>query len=323
MPSVRPYLERARLSVVPLRYGAGVKGKVIQSMMACTPVVTTPIGAEGLDLVQGEHALIGADAADLAAGITRMLTDDPLWERLARQGADHVDARHRPAVLGRASIEIVDAVMAGSAGRRRPVERPRRGDTRAGAGRADPHDRDAGRRRAGAGGGGGAVPDLTPQRAWPFPRRDGSPGGDPADGAAAVTHLEAQRQRGARWFALPSSASSWRHRYPELLDHLETRHRRLHHDEHLALYELDGQRPGTGAVAPPPACTCWGPTRPERTGPSPTLLAGLEGAGDSPSPSRGGRAPSRPGRSRPTPPTPTTSCWSTTGPCCRGGSWPS
>ena len=68
VPSVQPYIERSRLSVVPLLHGAGVKRKVIQSMMAGTPVVTTPVGAEGLDLVQGEHALIAADAADLAAG---------------------------------------------------------------------------------------------------------------------------------------------------------------------------------------------------------------------------------------------------------------
>ena len=60
VPSVRPYIERSRLAVVPFLHGAGVKGKVIQSMMAGTPVVTTPVGAEGLDLVQGEHALIGA-----------------------------------------------------------------------------------------------------------------------------------------------------------------------------------------------------------------------------------------------------------------------
>ena len=63
--------------------------------MAGTPVVTTPVGAEGLDLVQGEHALIAADADDMAAGITRLLSDDDLWHRLAAAGADHVDARHR------------------------------------------------------------------------------------------------------------------------------------------------------------------------------------------------------------------------------------
>ena len=75
-PPITPYLERARISVVPLLHGAGVKGKVLQSMMAYTPVVTTPVGAEGLDLVQGEHALDRRDAADLAAGITRLLMDD-------------------------------------------------------------------------------------------------------------------------------------------------------------------------------------------------------------------------------------------------------
>ena len=129
--------------------------------------------------------------------------------------------------------------------------------------------------------GDGAVPNLAPQRAWPFPQaRDGSPGGDPADGAAAVTHLEAQRQRGARWFALPRSASSWRHRYPALLDHLETCHRRLHHDEHLVLYELDGQGPATSATEAPTASVhVLGTYAADRTGPSPTLLAALEGSG--------------------------------------------
>jgi glycosyltransferase involved in cell wall biosynthesis len=277
VPSVRPYLERARLSVVPLRYGAGVKGKVIQSMMAYTPVVTTPIGAEGLDLVQEENALIGSDAADLAAGITRMLTDDALWERVARQGAEHVDARHRPGVVGPGFVEIVDAVMAGGA---------RGGGSSGNQATPDEALAELVRTIATPGDvvlvpvdGGRVVPDLTPQQAWPFPQaRDGSPGGDPADGAAAVTHLEAQRRRGARWFALPSSASSWRNRYPELLDHLEANHRRLHHDEHLALYELDG-RDADGRAGSSAGVHVLGTYTAGRAGPSPTLLAALEGAG--------------------------------------------
>ena len=75
-----------------------MKRKVIQSMMAGTPVVTTPVGAEGLALEQGKHALIGADAADLAAGITRLLTDDDLW---ARHGRGRARPTSRP---GTASI---------------------------------------------------------------------------------------------------------------------------------------------------------------------------------------------------------------------------
>jgi glycosyltransferase involved in cell wall biosynthesis len=279
VPSVRPYIERARLAVVPLRYGAGVKGKVVQSMMGYTPVVTTPIGAEGLDVIQGEHLLVGSDATDLAAGITRLLTDDALWERLARQGADHIDARHRPSVVGRRFHEILGEVMARSVMGWLNGDRTGNGDRVAQAGLekqilriAAPGDvvllpvSD------------GVLPDLSPQRAWPFPQaRDGGPGDDPVDGPAAVNHLEAQRRRGARWFALPSSAAGWRHRYPELLDHLETQHRRLHHDEHLALYELGGRlnRPGSTA-APGTSVHVLGTYPAGRIGPSPTLLSTLQ-----------------------------------------------
>ena len=289
VPAVRPYLHQARLAVVPLLHGAGVKGKVVEPMMGYTPVVTTRIGAEGLDLVQGEHALIGSDPADLAAGITRLLTDDDLWQRLARQGADHVDARLRPEVVGRQFHEIIEEVMA------RPA-RTAQGDG------GDGGDRSSGTGEGSWGrvlserirtiampgdvvlvpvNGGGDAPDLAPQRAWPFPeRRDGTPGAAPADGAAAVSHLEAQRQRGARWFALPSSASSWRHRYPELLDHLESRHRRVHRDEHLALYELDGRRPGAGGTTPAGVrVQVLGTYSTGRAGPSPTVLVGLQDAG--------------------------------------------
>jgi glycosyltransferase involved in cell wall biosynthesis len=283
VPSIRPYLERARLAVVPLRYGAGVKGKVVQAMMGYTPVVTTPIGAEGLDLVQGEHALIGSDPSDLAAGITRLLTDDALWERLARQGADHVDARHRPGVVSQRLHEILEEVMA----------RPARSNERArssGNGQLASERVLAERVRTIATPGDvvlvpvssdGALPDLTPQRAWPFPeQRDGTPADEPADGAAAINHLEFQRRRGARWFALPSSASSWRHRFPELLDHLETHHRRLHHDEHVALYDLNRYHPSGGrGIVRNATVHVLGRYAAGRSGPSPTLLAALRESG--------------------------------------------
>jgi glycosyltransferase involved in cell wall biosynthesis len=284
VPSVQPYLHRARLGVVPLRHGAGVKGKVVEPMMGGTPVVTTPIGAEGLDLVQGEHALIGSDAADLAAGITRLLTDDELWHRLARQGADHVDIRLRPDVVGPRFHEIVERVMA------RPVGGDVDPGGSGGNGRVASERALADRVRTIAApgdvvlvpvGNDGAVPDLRPQRAWPFPEaRDGEAGYEPVDGNAAVNHLESQRQRGARWFALPSWASSWRHRYPELLDHLESRYWRLHHDEHLALYDLDGHHPRFGGARVPSATVhVLGTYAAGRTGPSPTLVAALRDSG--------------------------------------------
>ncbi|MDQ1532378.1 MAG: hypothetical protein QOF28_139, partial [Actinomycetota bacterium] len=112
VPSVQPYLERSRLAVVPLLHGAGVKRKVLQSMMAGTPVVATPVGAEGLDLVQGYHALVATDSADFAAGITRLLTEDDLWHRLVDAGAAHVDLRHGVDIVERRFGAVIDEVMA-------------------------------------------------------------------------------------------------------------------------------------------------------------------------------------------------------------------
>ncbi len=207
VPSVRPYLEQSRLAVVPLLHGAGVKRKVIQSMMAGTPVVTTPVGAEGLDLVQGEHALIAADAADFASGISRLLTEDDLWHRLVAAGALHVDLRHDVGVVERTFGEIVEQVMSR---RGRPV-----------SGGAEPAPRFTGvdgeqmqqviRRRVQmigrpgeivlvASGGDDDLVELGSHPGWHFPQgRDGGWAGyDPVDGDAAINHLEAQRARGAR-----------------------------------------------------------------------------------------------------------------------------
>ncbi len=150
-PTITPYLEQSRISVVPLLHGAGVKGKVLQSMMAYTPVVTTPVGAEGLDLVNGVHALVGTDAADLAAGITRLLVDDELWTRVADAGADHMDARHSLELVRTRFLDVVAQVMqrparthggnrggmtvAAGDGTRRRHPPPRPDDRRAGCGR--------------------------------------------------------------------------------------------------------------------------------------------------------------------------------------------
>ncbi len=83
VPDVQPFFERCRLSVAPLRYGAGVKGKVNQSMSYGVPCVLTTVAAEGMELVAGEDALIADDAAGFAAAVVRLYRDESLWKRLA------------------------------------------------------------------------------------------------------------------------------------------------------------------------------------------------------------------------------------------------
>ncbi|KAL6078233.1 Glycosyltransferase [Balamuthia mandrillaris] len=67
-----PLYDRARLSIAPLRFGAGVKGKVSQSMAKGVPVVTTSIGAEGMGLVDGEDVLIADTAEGFADKVCRL-----------------------------------------------------------------------------------------------------------------------------------------------------------------------------------------------------------------------------------------------------------
>ena len=90
---VRGYVEdlallfsTCRISVAPLRYGAGIKGKIVSSLSYCVPVVATSIAAEGMTLRHGENILI-ADAPDvIAAEIMRLYSDDGLWQSIASSG---------------------------------------------------------------------------------------------------------------------------------------------------------------------------------------------------------------------------------------------
>lgn len=83
---LRPLLERSRLMVAPLRFGAGMKGKVTQCMAIGLPVVTTGVGAEGLDVTDGESMLIADDVPEIVDRIVSGFRDDDLWRRISAAG---------------------------------------------------------------------------------------------------------------------------------------------------------------------------------------------------------------------------------------------
>jgi glycosyltransferase involved in cell wall biosynthesis len=93
VPDITQFWQGARLSIAPLRYGAGMKGKIGQSMAEGLPVVTTSVGAEGMELTHGEHVLIADEPATFADAVVEAYTDRQLWERLARAGRDLVRSR--------------------------------------------------------------------------------------------------------------------------------------------------------------------------------------------------------------------------------------
>jgi GT2 family glycosyltransferase len=86
VPEVTSYFDRARLSVAPLRFGAGVKGKVNQSLALGVPTVVTSVAAEGMYLVHEENAMIADDPESFAEAIVRVWTSPELWKRLSASG---------------------------------------------------------------------------------------------------------------------------------------------------------------------------------------------------------------------------------------------
>lgn len=112
VPVIEPYLQQARIALVPIRYGAGTKRKLIQSLMAGTPSVATRAGAEGLNLRDGEHILIADEPAAFAEAIIRLLYDPDLWQRLATQGRAHVMAVHGHAAVRDRLMEVIADVLA-------------------------------------------------------------------------------------------------------------------------------------------------------------------------------------------------------------------
>lgn len=114
VPTILPYLERSRVSLIPLLSGAGTKRKLMQALMIGTPSVSTPVGIEGLDILDGEHVLVANDAQAFAAALTRLLTDAPLWRHVAARGHAHIIELHSIEVVRQRFLSVLDAVIAKS-----------------------------------------------------------------------------------------------------------------------------------------------------------------------------------------------------------------
>jgi glycosyltransferase involved in cell wall biosynthesis len=85
---------RSRVNIAPLQFGAGMKVKVLNAMARGIPVVTTPVGAEGIEVENGQHLLISDDAEQMAQDILQLLVDPPLWQRLSNKSRELVTERY-------------------------------------------------------------------------------------------------------------------------------------------------------------------------------------------------------------------------------------
>ncbi|HVW41586.1 MAG TPA: glycosyltransferase [Amycolatopsis sp.] len=98
VPEVDPMYRDARVTIAPLRFGAGVKGKVGEALACGVPVVATSIAAEGMHVEHGDSVLIGETAEELAEHVVTLLEDDKTWQRLSEHGKIAVRRQFGPDV---------------------------------------------------------------------------------------------------------------------------------------------------------------------------------------------------------------------------------
>jgi GT2 family glycosyltransferase/glycosyltransferase involved in cell wall biosynthesis/SAM-dependent methyltransferase len=108
VPAVEPFLDAARVNLAALRYGAGVKGKVVQALQLGVPVVTTNVGAEGIGIVAGRDALVSEGAAALAEQVLSLFRDPQLCAALSHAGAALVTERFSRAAARSAIGRVFD-----------------------------------------------------------------------------------------------------------------------------------------------------------------------------------------------------------------------
>ncbi len=110
---VRPYYREALAVVVPLRVGSGTRLKILEALAAGVPVVSTTLGAEGLDVRNGIDILIADTPADTSAAIRRLRDEPGLWRQLAAAGRELVLRQYDWKALGSRLFAMHEAVRRG------------------------------------------------------------------------------------------------------------------------------------------------------------------------------------------------------------------
>jgi glycosyltransferase involved in cell wall biosynthesis len=109
---VIPYYQRSSICIVPLRAGGGTRLKILESMALGRPVVSTTIGCEGLDVVDGQHLLVADDAEQFAEKTVRLLTDQQLHRTLSAYGRRLVETSYDWDVIAKQLMDVFADILA-------------------------------------------------------------------------------------------------------------------------------------------------------------------------------------------------------------------
>lgn len=110
VPETTPYLHRSYISVAPLRYGAGMKGKVGEAMAHGLPVVSTSVGAEGMGLTDRENILIADTPEAFRDAIVELMADPGLYAKIRDKSMEHIAGNYSPEIVGRQMERVIGSL---------------------------------------------------------------------------------------------------------------------------------------------------------------------------------------------------------------------
>lgn len=111
LPSVLPYLCNSAVALVPLQYESGTRFKILEAGACRIPVVSTTLGAEGLDVINRENILIANTATDFARAIVSVLEDRSLADKLGKNLRDLIARDYSIPRLEAEAREIINQLM--------------------------------------------------------------------------------------------------------------------------------------------------------------------------------------------------------------------
>jgi len=108
---LREYFDRCLAMVVPVRYGAGIKGKIGTAFAYGLPVVSSQLGIEGMDLEEGHDVLVAEDSREWAAAIDSLVEDEALWDKLSEAGREVVRQRYSLNIVARQVAKLLESLQ--------------------------------------------------------------------------------------------------------------------------------------------------------------------------------------------------------------------
>lgn len=110
VPETSSYLHKSNVSVAPLRYGAGMKGKIGEAMAHGVPVVTTSVGAEGMGLLHRTNAMIADSPQHFAAAVLELLNNGSLHTTIRENAIRLIDENYTPEQIAKCMINVLGNV---------------------------------------------------------------------------------------------------------------------------------------------------------------------------------------------------------------------